>query len=636
MTESFFLGGYDAKTCVEKTRKNFHPAYAGVEQDPIPPGDQFWMDLGIAFEPIVGDLWKDALGARFFAVPECDRSPESKKQREELTLAKLANPGRTRVIWNARLPQLDESHQTGEPDALAYWGRSDDGTHLWVPVDVKKHRSLEGERQNSGTMVSELSDPHPGKASPRDIGRGTPRKADALQLAHYQRMLEALGHAAPVNKGAIIGDELFLVWHDLDAPVYRHVDLGTISALRYYDHEFAIRVATAEAALSGTSAAQPEWKSECASCVWRTTCHDELKVDLDHITLLPGITPKRAKAHYGAGVTRVADLTRLDWRTAKLIDEGFDVEGLRSWAASVEQGTPVSTWDGARNHAELIQAGVVTADDALKLHARTARYSGSKVWNLAGSIDQARVAKVGKVHRARGVASVSINRGAYEQDFDIEDCNGYVYLIGIRTSGRKKVGEDIKTRAEYVACVNWDQSVEGEARVFAEAWEHLMASRAYAKARRYGYRAYYYTHHEPSAFKALAARHAGRPGVPAVEEVAAYFDSNDVIDLYPILSTELVWPTESVTLKETAKWVRFSWRDTDPGGGNSLAWYKDATECTNEAVQAENRERLIEYNADDVHAQVAIRDWLSRLGEARQPGQKLPAVADLDSRFRPR
>lgn len=636
MTKKFFLGGYDAKTCVEKTRKNHHPAYADVEQDPIPPGDRFWMDLGIEFEPIVGNLWKQALRSRFFAVPECDRSPESKKRREEITLAKLANPGRTRVIWNARLPQLDESHQTGEPDALAYWGCGEDGKHLWVPVDVKKHRSLEGQRRNHNTLVSNLCDPHPDKAAPRDLGLGTPRKADALQLAHYQRMLEVLGHAAPVNRGAIIGDELLLVWHDLDTPLYRHADLGTASALRYYDHEFAIRVATAEEALEGTSAAQPEWKTECASCVWRTTCHDELKVDMDHITLLPGITPTRAQAHYNVGITRVADLARLDWRTATMIDTGYDVEALRRWSSSVDQSTSISQWPGAKQYKALVEAGIITAGDVAKLHARTARYSGSKVWNLAGSIDQARVAKVGKVHRARGVESVGINRGAYEQDFDIEDCNGYVYLIGVRTSGRKKIGEDVKTRAEYVSCVNWDRSTEGEARIFAEAWEHITASRAYAKARRYGYRAYYYTHHEVSAFKTLAARHAGRAGIPTVDEVVAYFDSKEVIDLYPILSTELLWPTESMTLKETAKWVRFSWRDTEPGGGNSLAWYRDATEHPDEAVREENRERLIEYNADDVHAQVAIRDWLSRLGEARQPGLKLPAVTGLDTRFRPR
>ena len=42
------------------------------------------------------------------------------------------------------------------------------------------------------------------------------------------------------------------------------------------------------------------------------------------------------------------------------------------------------------------------------------------------------------------------------------------------------------------------------------------------------------------------------------------------------------------------------------------------------------------YNADDVHAQVAIRDWLTSLGEARHPGKKLPDIATLDRRFKNR
>jgi predicted RecB family nuclease len=189
----------------------------------------------------------------------------------------------------------------------------------------------------------------------------------------------------------------------------------------------------------------------------------------------------------------------------------------------------------------------------------------------------------------------------------------------------------MKTRSEYHGFCNWDRTPEGEARVFAEFWEHIQGMRAYARSRHYGYRVYHYTHHEVSSFRELARRHKGYPGVPTMEELNELMDSKEFVDLYPILSQQLIWPTESVTLKDVAKWIRFSWRDTDPGGGNSLAWFADAVGDGPEAK--ENQQRLLEYNDDDCHAQAAIRDWLTMLGESRAPGKKLPRVEELDKRF---
>jgi predicted RecB family nuclease len=403
-------------------------------------------------------------------------------------------------------------------------------------------------------------------------------------------------------------------------------------------------VQIATAALNGEALVEPEWKAECTSCVWRTSCHDELKVDLDHITLVPGITPNRARAHYRQGVRRIADLARFDWRTAVLVDSGIDVHALVAWAATVPPETPVfdSPLDvnKAREKGSFPLAKVATAGDALSLNADTLKYVGSKVHDLAGSIDRARANKIGKVFLGRGIQSVGINRSVYEQDMDIEDDNGYVYLIGVRTTGRKMDSGRTSTerrrgegRFEFDAFVNWDKSEDGEARVFADFWAHIQKSREYAKTRKYAYRLYYYTDHEPSAFKRLAVRHAGKPGVPTVEEVTEFFKLKEVIDLYAVLVEQLVWPTESVKLKEVAKWVRFSWRDSDPSGDNSLAWYHDAVDHEDEVVREDNRQRLLEYNEDDVTAQVAIRDWLTRLGEARHPGKKLPNVSTLDRRF---
>lgn len=630
MPHPITLGGYEAKTCVEATRKNYDPAYADAVRDPIPPGDLARMESGVLFEQVVGENWKRELGRKLACVPSLTRSKKDKKERERIT-ADFMSQGKAHVIWNARLAPQKSTHRTGEPDALVRAESSTAKSPRWYPVDVKDHKCLEGTANEKEWPVSTLAHPRHGEATPTKIGVGTLRKADALQLAHYHRMLEALGMAAdPV--GGIIGREGVIVWHRLDVPLYRHTELGLVSALDYYDHEFSRRVEVAKAALEGEALSHPEWKSECSSCQWHTTCHDELSMEMDHITLISGVTPARAKAHYERNVTKRSQLVRLSWKAARVVDAGIDGIDLHEKARRSDKNTPVGNLISLNDSqkAVLKEIGVHTAEDAASLHRKTLEYSGSKVWNLPGVIDQARVAMAKKVHRARGVGKVSLQRVSIEQDIDIEDDNGYVYLIGVRDTGRKKDRNHLEGRAEIYSFVTWDKTPEGEARVFAEFWQHVSAMRAKAKARGWGYRAYHYTHHEVNAFRGLAARHAGMPGVPTSAELEEFL-STSFIDLYPILSQELIWPTETNTLKDLAKWARFSWRDTDPGGGNSLAWYAIATSDSDQAE--EYRQRLLEYNADDCEAQVAIRDWLSRLAEGRSLGKSIPSVDVLDKRY---
>lgn len=629
------LGGYEAKTCPEKVRKSHHPDYADVVLDPIPTGDQARMDAGIVFESVIGKLWAGELADLMVSVDTCDRTARSKRHREKQTLSLMADPGNALVIWNARLPLV--RNRVGEPDALLRIGTSDDGTPQWAPIDVKDHSSVEGTSSKNTVLASDLADPRPEVGQATDL-IGTPRKSDALQLAHYQRMLEDLGFSAPGNIGGIIGRERVVVWHDLGHARYRHPEHGTISALQWYDQAFDQAVTIAANARAGIDETFVEKRSECASCIYRTTCHDELR-EANHITLLPGITPTRAGAYRASGVDKISDLAKLDYRTATLVDAKVPVGDLLEWASDVPRTTSVVDGiDGLKGASDMADAlsgcGVTTAADVLTLCPSTAAASSHRPWNLAGSIDQARVHTVGKVHLARGVTSIGFVPARFEQDIDIEDENGYVYLIGVRDTGRKRVGEDLKVQSQYYAFANWDRTSDGEARIFAEFWAHVTHMREQAKRNRWGYRAYYYTHHEPVAFAKLAERHAGKRGVPTVSEVEEFFGHKDVIDLHPLLSKQMVWPTESMTLKDLAKWVRFSWRDEDPGGGNSLAWYADAVDHPDEEVRQANRERLLQYNADDVASQVAIRDWISRLGEAREPGAKLPNVERLDRRFR--
>jgi len=630
----FLLGGYDAKSCPEKIRKTFDPFYKDIDLDEPSSGAQQRMDSGRLFETLIGDKWLASLDKeKIYQIPNCDRSETSKANREKLTSEIMNNPGRVIVIWNARLPQLKKSHRTGEPDALIR-AEKVNGKYKWIPLDIKDHKVLEGTAKNKQYPTSQISSPLFSKSVPSSFGEGTPRKSDALQLAHYYFMLEELNMSSKYKVGGIIGREELIIWHQLDDNLYNHDSNGKLSALDYYKLEFEKRVNIAKNALNGKAIVGPEWKSECLECPFKTTCKDELRIDLDHITLLPGITPKRAKSHYSVGVSRIDELARLDWRTAKLIDYGCDVQDIIDTVN--EEGSNFSPNDLFPESNEYFDVlGIKNGNDLLKLCNDTAKYANTDTWNLAGSIDQARVFKIGKVFRQRGIEKVSLVPHIIEQDVDIEDCDGLVYLIGVRTVGRKKNGEDWKLRSEYNAFVDWSNTDEGEAKVFAEFWNHIQTWKNKAKENKWGYTAYHYTAHENSAFIALANKHAGLPGIPSVAEVRDFIESDKWVDLHKVISTELIWPTENVTLKEIAKWVRFSWRDSDPNGGNSIAWYKNVINSQEESVVEANKKRLLEYNADDCQAQSAIRNWIYQITEiSKKEANKLPNISILDARFR--
>jgi len=630
LKRKIILGGYEAKTCPENIRKNYDPFYKDVVRDEVSPGLQYRFDSGNLYESEIGKRWLELLGSKIFVIPA--RTETNKEERENLTLSIMENRKGKTVIWNARFPANLEEHRIGEPDALVYAGiNKETGKNIWLPVDIKDHKSIDGDVAKE-LPVSTLAEPRYDKATPKILGEGNPKKSDALQLAHYHRMLEDLGYAHKEAIGGIIGREGDILWHDLSAPIYSG-DKGKTSALAIYDHEFNFRVNIAQAALKGIALVGPIWSSECEECPFRTTCHDELEIELDHISLLSGITPAKVKKHASVGITTIHDLASLDVKTAKLVDAGVDVNSLLTAIAIADPTEPAINYLPDEN---LLKANDLnTVADLQKLDAKTSLYSNQSKLNLAHSIDVARVKKVGKVHLARGVSFVPIDRTTIEEDFDIEDSNGIVYLIGVQTYERHRRGEVYSATKTYHAFESWTHSEAGEARLFAEFWNHVVGQRAYAKSMKWGYRAYYYTKHESQWFVKLAERHAGKEGIPTVEEVEHFFDpaSNIFVNIAPALTTGLIWPTENHTLKTLAKWARFSWRDSDPGGGNSMAWYEDAVNGATEEIKLENRKRLKEYNHDDVAAQAAIRDWLSNLGNARDLVCRIPSVSTLDKRF---
>ena len=627
-------GGYLAKQCAERARKANTAHYAEAPQTPPSPSMQLLMDSGVAFETDIGRRWARALKDRILMIPACDRSLESKRLREKMTMDAMLRPGNVEVIWNARIPAVLDVSVICEPDALIRIGKRSDGQWAWAPVDVKWHRTLEGTSKAKPWMCSTLKSPGLDSAVATDLGNGIPHRSDAMQLAHYRVALEHYGHAVELDDehmfGAIIGKEGRIVWVDLDEPLYSSTDSfgrrTRKSASQLYLEEFSFRLKVIEQALvsnddpSVEALTLPEWKSECKECPWQVVCHDE------------------------QGVTSSVRLARLDHPTAVGVDLGVNLADLAEFAEDCHAERDTSLFELVNLKPEvtdgLRSVGFVPVADLARVHSPTAAYANGKVTRLVEAIDQARVAIVERVHRARGVTYVDIPRAVIEEDVDIEDANGRCYLIGVLDTGMKKKYGNRKMRREYHAFVDWTGTDEGEARIFAEWWAHVTYMQGYARENHYSFRVYHYTDHETRYFRSLAIKYAGVRGVPTTDELEGFFAGKAWVDLYPIVAQQLVWPTEDLTLKSLAKYVKFFWRDEAPGGGNSIAWYQEAIRPDVELADGENdsraeaRTRLLQYNEDDVVATFTIRDWISRLGEARRPGHKLPSVEDLDARFR--
>jgi len=575
------LGGYAAKQCPTKV---FHDiATEATLADEDSPGVEQRKTDGILFENAV----EEALSARWNFV---DVSGLETGGRRDNAIAHVADA--LAGVTAIKIPECDRTEKSKRRREILTVGAIKAGVLLiWnarlpfvngrigepdaivngLPVDVKHHRSLSGKAKEKPQFVSTLESLTLDSAEPIAMGEGTPSKSDSLQLAHYIRMMEDLGLLPDEAPrwGGIIGKELTVVWRALDAPQFQ----GRKSALDLYDHSYSTVRDVADSALVSPDSGPlvpPVWKTECKECPWRTVCHDEL-VDADHISLLPGITTTRVSTYSDEGITTRRHLARRS-------TEGADARTLRD-------------------------------------------------------IDQARVSLVNKVHRARGVEYVSVPRAAFELDIDIEDSNGLCYLIGVADTWRRKENGAVKQRTDYHAFVDWTRTDEGEARIFAEFWDYLKGAEAKAAANRWGFRAYHYTDHETRYFRHLAVKHAGKSGVPSLEELNIFLDSNKWVDLHKILAHEIIWPTENHQLKTLARFVGFDWRDEAPGGANSMAWFAQATESADEVVRDASRQRIIEYNQDDVYATLAIREWLDRLGHARQPGKAIPNVEALDARF---
>jgi predicted RecB family nuclease len=120
-----------------------------------------------------------------------------------------------------------------------------------------------------------------------------------------------------------------------------------------------------------------------------------------------------------------------------------------------------------------------------------------------------------------------------------------------------------------------------------------------------------------------AERFAGKPGVPTVAQVNAFIRDPAWVDVFGSVRDQFLC-AHGKGLKIIAPVAGFHWRDPEAGGENSMRWYRDAVGMDGAPSEVSQRQRLLEYNEDDVRATLALREWMSSPAMA-----ELPFAGDL-------
>ena len=163
----------------------------------------------------------------------------------------------------------------------------------------------------------------------------------------------------------------------------------------------------------------------------------------------------------------------------------------------------------------------------------------------------------------------------------------------------------------YYDFVTWEKlGSKAEARNFADFWTWLMEQRDEAHAAGKTFAAYCYSAHGENHWMRMSAQrfHEHTPGVPSVEEVNAFINSGEWVDMFVHVKKNFDGPY-GLSLKTVAPQAGFNWEQGDFDGEESVNARRVAIGIDETAMRA--REMLLTYNADDVQATLAVREWMS-------------------------
>lgn len=582
------LGSYVAKRCPRRVQLDI---VQPVEQLEAAPDAIMRMEAGVEFEAsIVEHLGEVAAPEWVFAADDLDRT-------------QAAMDGFAPVIVNARLPNDHVEWRSGAPDVMVW---HDDG---YLPIDVKHHKTMS---DGDGMTVSALHSPFPasGFDEPHELRAN---KDDALQLAHYRRMLEGAGAASTSSLGGIIGKEGVVAWYDLDVPMWttpaksdgkKRKKRTTMEA---YDFEFGIRrswAIEAHAHLEDSTVPllQPVDISDCRSCGWDVYCAAELHEGSGDPSLLPRIGYSQWRLLQDHGIGSRQQVADLDYLTARL---GGDGVALADWIELSRAALPTTRLEelNSRRTKQLrmmAEEGITTAGEYLAaIEPRTASL-GKVTWLDEAILNARAVLGPESAYLRPGIGTPVVPRADIELDIDMENVEEGVYLWGVLVTDRAGTG---LVEEGFVPFHSFDPMTEEiESSIFDEFWTWLGEVTERCADAGVTLKSYcWFEVAENRQFRSIAGRDRR-----LAEDVEAFIASDRWVDLHKTFKSQ--WITgESTSLKAIAPMAGFTWNVDDPGGGIAMVRYEEAISGSAEAAQW-----LLTYNEGDVVATREIRGWLSR------------------------
>lgn len=584
------LGAYAATRCPRRTHNDLDQTIPrGDVQEVVSPEVQGRIDAGIAFDAAMREQIAVQVG------DECvDLTQEHPIGEAAIAATQAAMAAGVRVILGGQLPDDIDGGRRGRPDALVRYDDAASATHAtYLPVDIKSHKVLADSR---GTAPAATVSPlHTLSFTNADtVAELTWRKheRDALGLAHYWRMLQACRRAPAIPAvGGIIGtderdDGPVVLWHNLELALYKTYSRSRVegfalrTALERYDHEFEFRSDIAAVARERVGLVSdplplvvPIRVRECNDCPWHDYCMAELG---DH-----------------DASARIGRLSAREWLTLR--DLGY---------RTVEQ---IATLDldviNARLGSDPQSLESPDADETsalLREYLPEVSHLQNALRRLRDCVIAAQMVVEGTHLRRLTSGAVEIPRADVEIDFDIEnDRDARVYLWGIF------VTDHVTGEAGFEDVTSWEElDAESEAMLALTFWQRLMSIVQTARAEGKSVRIYHYSTPEPSNLQRIASQRV-IDGLPPLEDVNALIEET-FVDMYPIMRANY-FGREGLGLKIAAtRGAGFSWRDEDPGGLQSITWLEQVR-----AGQDHLKQRVLEYNEDDVLATLALREWLS-------------------------
>ncbi len=230
--------------------------------------------------------------------------------------------------------------------------------------------------------------------------------------------------------------------------------------------------------------------------------------------------------------------------------------------------------------------GIKTIDDAAAINVETlqGRAPGYTESSLARIKNQARslLTRTVIVH---AVPRLPKTRTEIFLDFEGNPLRDMEYLIGVLITDDR----GIRYQSFFAATLLQEEQM----------WRSFLA---WVKKLPANTRVYHYGSYERQKLgETLPTRYGGSRALTTFLKHA--------IDIREVLARCAVLPVYFYTLKDVGKYLGFHWSDRDAGGAQSVVWY----EAWLENGDQETREKILEYNRNDVEATRVILEWLRGL-----------------------